>query len=312
VADAEKINENFEGQYSRILEMEARYSSVNEEDSLFRGWQLFQVDCTEDPDALRNLGRDILTGRTNVHVKISGDCIGSDDDGISISGKRIFLDGGIKYNDDYTSECESTSILRHAVAGERLNISINSASTLYLGCITFSGGANLGAYANSYIRTEIGVNANEDGMAILLRGNSLYRTFRTSTPTSFRAWSGSTIEIQNETPISIPSLSLRESRLVCTVCAGNIGDIELSNKSVASISAFSELRLEGVAAYNESTFILRDLSSPFSVELGTIGAYQGSSIILQKPDCEHMLDVSSISADSRLIRYSDQVTPCEN
>ena len=311
VADAEKINENFENIDDRVSGIELLISEpeYSETTTLARGWPLLEVDCEQDPYALNN--EEVVRETDRIHLRLVGECILEDT--FSITGQKVYFDGGDLSADG--QECLTRATLKYPDVGDFqfLNISAENGSVVFFKCLTLNArdAVELNAYSNSYLRTLAGVQADIAPLDITLSDSK----FVTAVPTvlSRLTGSGSTIYIANTyAVISIDHVYLsRKSDFTCKVCSGEIGRITLQENSTSVIWRAAELSLGRVDVTTMSSFYLRDLETE-NVGTAIVGANGGSKVFLANPDCDFSQTTSSIADDAKLFSYSWPYSiPCE-
>ena len=174
VADAEKINDNFQLLDQRIIDV------VNESVTFAsNGFRVLIADCTTDPDGLER----VLTEAKKlpqVKLILSGTCV-VDNDSLNFNGGHVivasqdeFIGGG--------AECPETAAIISSGNGPGMFvIGIQNSGSLWIQCMSLGGEANpvrLTAYTNGAMRISSGVFAgNADGYNILVRNQSVFRTF---------------------------------------------------------------------------------------------------------------------------------------
>lgn len=292
VADADDMNANFQNLDDRLTSLEALTSQLeySEMDGLVGGWQVITVDCSEDSAALSNEA--VIKGSERLRIKLFGTCELSQD--FLITGQKLLLDGGDL--DSGGSECATKASIRFPDQGDNqsLRFTLNSASVLYLKCVTLEArdGVQLSAYSNSYIRTEYGVTAPSGGISISVSANSLFRTFYPINVTELAIQRASSSEVYAVTGLELGSVIVSQSSdFICRLCpTSSIELLTLTDSSSAYIRSLGSL-----------------------VRIGTLSARQGSSFIFPDDDCDNLsIETLSLLSNSVIYQGYDGDLSCES
>ena len=292
IANADDMNANFQNLDDRLTSVEALTSLLeySELDGLVGGWQVITVDCSEDPAALSNEA--VLKGSGRLRIKLFGTCELSQD--FLITGQKLLLDGGDL--DSGGSECATKASIRFPDQGDNqsLRFTLNSASVLYLKCVTLEArdGIQLSAYSNSYIRTEYGVTAPIGGISISVSANSLFRTFYPINVTALSIQRASNAEVYAGSGVELGSVVVSQSSdFICRVCpTSSIESLTLTESSSAYVRSFDSL-----------------------MRVGTLNARQGSSFIFPDDDCDNLhIETSNVLSNSMIYQGYDGDLSCES
>ena len=327
VADAEKINENFQTLDERLTNVEAtttqlEYSELN---VLTYGWQMKTVDCSEDPSALTN---EIIKGASLLHIKLIGTCEVFD---FQLAGQKVLLDGGER---DETGECAGTIRLISTLPFS--GFSANSASVLYMRCLTLEAEepVSMSAYSGSYIRIDRGVTATS-GISFFANYNSLIRANNIEDIDYIGVSGSSRVELLSYFK-NLSSVDLgRDSAFRCRGCPYTIIDrLTLTESSSATFDGALPQRIKELDAQHGSTLTffyfgdsrtaidtLNLTASSTMVFAGDrnqllieeLNAKQGSSLIFPNDNCEDLvIENANLLSNAMIFQGSDGNLSCDS
>ena len=220
VADAEKINQNFE---LLNLRLESFESQLNSEE--------INVDCSNNPKALSEVQDQINSGGSIFRVTLKGAC---DLSYLSINKGRVSLSGGRS-----EGHCdEQQAVISQEVGSSIALMGVSSGAYLFFDCLTFQGDYFLlVASTNGTMVMGKGVESvNAETFRVdVMSGGVLYSGYPPKID-SLRADQG-TIKLRStRQPIDIGGLSMNQSNFLCEYCNGSVSITSLSGGSRATYS----------------------------------------------------------------------------
>ena len=218
VADAEKINENFEQLNLRLESFESQL--ISEE---------INVDCSNNPKALSEVQDQINSGESIFRVTLKGAC---DLRYLSINKGRVYLDGGMS-----EGQCdEQQAVISQEVGSPYGFIAVSSGAYILFSCLTFQGNYFLlTATTNGTMVMGKGVESvNAETFYVdVLSDGVLYSAYPPKID-SLTADQGTIKLIAARQPIDIAYLELNQSDFLCVYCNGAVDSTSLSGGSRAT------------------------------------------------------------------------------
>ena len=260
---ASEVNANFDALTSGLNTLENGFLGY---DDLFFNYKTIAVDCTTNADAFIETFTETLH-LDRLRLELTGECTAGEF-GFSVGHRDLFITGGV--NEE--REClGGASLISGPYEGaNRVDIGVNNGGVLWLECLTLGDSADtvsLAAYANAYIRIQSGVTTGSgDGYDILLRDNSLFRTFYWETSiNTITLRNNSTAHVQGTENIGIQSVVADNgSVFVCRYCSGAMSSLTLKYGSMARFENTYNASLEigALSATAQSSVYISDDSSP--------------------------------------------------
>ena len=218
VADAEKINENFEQLNLRLESFESQL--ISEE---------INVDCSNNPEALSEVQDQINSGESIFRVTLKGAC---DLYIFSVTKGRVYLDGGMG-----EGQCdEQQAVISQEVGSPYGLMLVSSGAYLSLNCLSFQGDyLILGATTNGTMVMGKGVESiNPQAFYVDVQSDGvLYSPYPTKIH-SLTADQGTIKLAAARQPIDIHFLGLNQSDFLCVYCNGAVDGANLSGGSRAT------------------------------------------------------------------------------
>ena len=277
VADAEKINSNFQVLDQRLDGVEeALAAPIFNDNSLLDwgalGFETVNIDCDSDPTDFEKKWRLIGEKRGRVTVNVSGTCVLTEESYFFIFSQHVILDGGSV--DRASCRSQATIRLPESV-GSELSIDASNNASLFLFCLNFEAknSVTLWGFGNAYLRTFAGVETANNNLRIDLRAGS---TFRSNSLLPYIAklslLSGSVVELAPQTSIAIGEVIARGNSSI-SVLNGDGGldlfQAYLEGGSSIDFTSTTYADIEKVIARQKS-FISYSGSGDFSVEECTL------------------------------------------
>ena len=271
VADADKINENFEVLSQQVATLydpvEARYNQ----------WQQVEidVDCNADSFAFEKAYKESLN-KNRLVFRLNGQCLFNDS--LRVAGRFISISGAV--DEEATGTCVAPKpklITRYGEENARTDIFVNNMGALRLNCLSLGtnergdGVGVVSGYANSLIRMDREVQATENGsLDVVLRNGSLFRYLGYQAGQGFegRIFSNmGRVELLGENH-QIDYLSLKASSIFnCYGCGGAIyGGELLGNSSLHARSVFGNFSVSNIGLEHGSSLFTED-SGEFAVDI---------------------------------------------
>ena len=281
VADADKINENFQllsDDVEDLLSWQEQQlgKAFSPDDRALIQFHAVDVDCDEDPGALDDAMQFDFIEFDRLRLNIRGKCI---------SGSNI-LSGGLSYRHiwlagegSYDTECSNSTTLQLAdgVSGGFLQVG-TAAGSLWLSCLTFDApnGTYVFSYGHGYVRFENGVRTKgaAQQLKVILRENSTFRTFKTNRIDELEVRNNSLAYFQTpRASVDIGNLILRGgSMFTCRFCTdGSIESAQLRHGS-------------------KMTFM--STPSGASIQIDSLDAAQRSEVNIEKYTPNAEIDIS--------------------
>ena len=271
VADADKVNSNFQALDQRLEAVEEsiapRFGENSLEDWGAVGFDTIDIDCASDPTDFEKKWGLIGEKRGRVTVNVSGTCVLTEESYFFIFSQHVILDGGSI--DRASCRSQATIKLPESV-GADLSIDASNNASLFLFCINFEATDSviLWGFGNAYLRTFAGVDTTNDNLIIDLRAGS---TFRSTSPLPYVArlslLSGSVVELGPQASIAIGLIAARGKSSI-SVLGGdgglNLSEAYLEGGSSVDFTSTSYVDIEQVTARQKS-FVSYSGSGAFSV-----------------------------------------------
>ena len=281
VADADKINENFQLLSDDVEDLlswqEQQLGKVfSPDDRALIQFHAVDVDCDEDPDALVDAMQFDFIEFDRLRLNIRGNCLirnGSLPGAFSY--RHIWLAG----EGSYDTECSNSTTLQLAdgVGGGFLQVG-TAAGSLWLSCLTFDApnGTIITSYGHGYVRFEKGVRTKDAAqqLRVVLRANSTFRTFTTNRIDELEVRNNSLAYFQTpQASVDIGNLILRGgSMFTCRVC----NDVSIESAQLRHGSKMTFMR----------TF------SDASIQIDSLNAAQRSEVNIEKATPDSEVDIS--------------------
>ena len=267
VADADKINENFD----TVLEPQLGYSGA------LNPYKNVKIDCAVNPSALAEQW-DSLAIYDRLEVEISGECVM--DRSLGVIHRSVRFTG--PYEPGSFAQCTAES------KSSAINFSSGSlsvtAGSLFLQCLELRkvSGMGLYAFATGYVRLDPGFAMADDlTLRLVIRNNSTLRVFEQINVDTLQLEYGSVAQFYgSEGTVNIDTLLLTlSSSFVCWSCSGgNIGNL--------SLRAASDLLVT-----------IPEVGHVLSVEKALIA--ENSTLVAERNiDCTPSLEVSNQTSDA--------------
>lgn len=240
VADAAKINDNFNALDGRLTTVESvtpdPSTLANEQFGLAR----LSVDCTQDNTALQQAWGEVLA-LGNVRIDIAGDCLepNSPLGGIDLGGHHVFISG----KDPTTGLCNAKPKLLDGGDND-VGIYLNLGASLWLECLQLGTTQNvlILSSAGDYLRLDE-VVAGSGTLNVWIRNNGLLRELGNSQLSSLKLERGSVAEFNHSGTFafSIPTVTLSDgSHLISRFAqGGTVQTLTLKNGSAATFQQIS-------------------------------------------------------------------------
>ena len=242
VADADKINENFQQLDGRLVTLER---ATEFQDNVLTSWggaegfDTINVDCNADSYALQEKWELIGKSRSRVAVNISGTCL-IEDQFLYVFSQHVILDGGA--TTPYQCERRARISLPESL-GSFLVLDASNNASLFLLCLDLEAQSRVSiqGYGNAYIRTFAGVSAVNDNLDVFLKSS----TFR------------------NDTAAAAGDNSLTRMSLVVGSTAdlrsADIGTLQLSGNSTVTFTGANNVNINNLIADHRSTVTVTNL-----------------------------------------------------
>jgi len=277
VADADKINENFQllsDDVEDLLSWQEQQlgKAFSPDDRGIRSFHAMDVNCDEDPGALDDALYD-STEYDRLRVNIQGSCLVTDP--YLGSWRHLWLAGEGSYGED----CSNNSTLRlDAGTSNGFLVLGTVAGSLWLSCLTFDApnGTIITSYGHGYVRFEKGVRTKDAAqqLRVVLRANSTFRTFTTNRIDELEVRNNSLAYFQTpQASVDIGNLILRGgSMFTCRVC----NDVSIESAQLRHGSKMTFMR----------TF------SDASIQIDSLNAAQRSEVNIEKATPDSEVDIS--------------------
>ncbi len=271
VADAEKINENFEVLSGRLATL---YDPVEDR---YNQWQRadIDVDCSDDSFAFQRAYEESLN-KDRLHFRLNGQCLFNDS--LVVAARFISISGAVDEAANGTCVAPKPQLItRYEVEDAPTEIIVNNMGALYLNCLSLGAnerGDGVGivwGYANSLIRMDREVQAAESGtLDVVLRNGSLFRYLGYQAGQGFngRIFSNmGRVELLGENH-QIDYLSLEASSIFnCYACGGAIyGGELLGNSSLHTTSTLGNFSVSNLGLEHGSSMLTQN-SGEFAVDV---------------------------------------------
>ena len=232
VADADKINQNFETLSDRI-------DALADPFGVFSRGQPFHevlINCDTQPAALQTyLEQGSAIEFDRLKFNIVGNCVLTDDQLISNSYRHVWLAGSTTDGAFSEGDCSDQTKITYTNPDSNLLTIGAVATSLWISCITFDARLNIQAYGHAYVRFGPGVKtANpEQLLTVGIRANSTFRTFYANRIDSLLIRNDSLVEMNSVDNINIGSLIVKgRSMFACRFCFnGTVNDAEIRQGS---------------------------------------------------------------------------------
>ena len=272
VADADKVNSNFQALDQRLEAVEERAAPRFGENSLEDwgavGFETIDIDCGSDPSDFEKKWGLIGEKRGRVTVNVSGTCVLTEESYFFIFSQHVILDGG---SIDRSSCASRATIRLPESVGSSLSIDASNNASLFLFCLNLEAAntVTLWGFGNAYLRTFAGVGAANNNLRIDLRAGS---TFRSTSPLPYISrlslLSGSVVELATTPNTVIGEIFARGNSTISFL--GGDGGLDLSQAyleggSSIDFTSTSYVNIGQVTA-RQTSFISYTGSGAFSIE----------------------------------------------
>ena len=279
VADAEKINENFE-----LLSNDVEGLLSWQEQQLGKAFlpdyggigsfHAIDVDCDQDPSALDDAFYDFIE-YDRLRLNIRGTCVVADPYPYATAWRHLWLAGEGSYGED----CANNTTLQLAEDATSSSLVLGTvAGSLWLSCLTFDVPYTLiTSYGHGYLRFEKGVRAKEAAqqLAVQVRANSTFRTFQTN---------------------RIDNVVVRNNSLAyfqTSVASVDIGSLVLRGGSMFTCRACRDVIIESAQLRHGSKMTFMRMEPGYSsIQIDNLNAAQRSQINIERNSESGELDIS--------------------
>ena len=268
VADAEKINENFEllsNDVEGLLSWQEQQlgKAFSPDLRAVGSFHAIDVDCDEDPGALDDAFYDFIE-YDRLRLNIQGTCVVTDPYPYATAWRHLWLAGEGSYDED----CANSTTLQLAEDAPSNGVLVlgTVAGSLWLSCLTFDVPYTLiTSYGHGYLRFEKGVRAKEAAqqLAVQVRANSTFRTFQTN---------------------RIDNLVVRNNSLAyfhTSNASVDIGSLVLRGGSMFTCRACRDVIIESAQLRHGSKMTFMRALSGASINIGSLDAAQRSEVNIE-------------------------------
>lgn len=230
LADADKVNSNFQNLDQRLEAVEKSSAPLFFGDNSLEDWgavgfETIDIDCGSDPQDFEKKWGLIGEKRDRVTVNISGTCVLSEESYFFIFSQHVILDGG---SIDRSSCASRATIRLPESVGSSLSIDASNNASLFLFCLNLEATdtVTLWGFGNAYLRTFAGVDTATNNLRIDLRAGSTFRS-TSDLPYITRLYlqSGSVVELATPPSTAIGEIVARGNSTVSFL--GGEGGLDL-------------------------------------------------------------------------------------
>lgn len=279
VADADKINENFQllsDDVEDLLSWQEQQlgKAFSPDDRALIQFHAVDVDCDEDPGALDDAMQFDFIEFDRLRLNIRGNCLIRNGDIGAFSYRHIWLAG----EGSYDTECSNSTTLQLAdgVGGGFLQVG-TAAGSLWLSCLTFDAPYTyVWSYGHGYVRFENGVRTKgaAQQLKVILRENSTFRTFKTNRIDELEVRNNSLAYFQT------PRASV------------DIGNLILRGGSMFTCRNCTDGSIESAQLRHGSKMTFMGTPSGASIQIDSLDAAQRSEVNIEKYTPNSEVDIS--------------------